>query len=302
MPVTRNSLHLAAVLGGLLLAGPARAADAPFILDRALYVDEKDVPFKAPEGIACDDAGNIVVADTGNGRLLVYRYTGGAMSTGKELKPPGLVAPVRVQYDSKGNVLVLDAKTHKILRVNASGAVTGTVEGRGGGSPVTSLPVAFKVDASDHLYVVDVVSGRVLVFDAGGTVKSQLDLPKGAPTITDVHVDGAGNVYVVDGSAAAIWISEKGTAPFKPFTQGMKDKMNFPTYMTGARGKFYLVDQNGNGVVVLGVDGVYQGRQLAIGWGDGSVYYPAQICVNGNGDVFVADRGNNRVQVFNTSR
>jgi hypothetical protein len=54
--------------------------------------------------------------------------------------------------------------------------------------------------------------------------------------------------------------------------------------------------------VVLGADGAFQGRQLAIGWGDGYLYYPAQLCINGAGTAFIADRSNNRVQIFDTSR
>ena len=63
-----------------------------------------------------------------------------------------------------------------------------------------------------------------------------------------------------------------------------------------------MVDQYGNGIVVLGADGSFQGRQLAIGWGDGVLYYPGQLCINARGEAFIADRSNNRVQIFNTSR
>jgi DNA-binding beta-propeller fold protein YncE len=115
-------------------------------------------------------------------------------------------------------------------------------------------------------------------------------------------VDAAGNVYVVDGSQAAVWIADKAASSFKPFAASMKDKMNFPVYMTGSKGRLFIVDQNGNGIVVLGADGSYQGRQLAIGWSDGYLYYPAQLCINGQGTAFIADRGNNRVQIFDTAR
>ena len=59
-----------------------------------------------------------------------------------------------------------------------------------------------------------------------------------------------------------------------------------------------LVDKHGNGLLVLGPDGSFLGRRLSIGWGEGLVYYPGQICIDGNGDIFVADRGNNRLQAF----
>jgi DNA-binding beta-propeller fold protein YncE len=207
-----------------------------------------------------------------------------------------------VQLDSKGNILVLDSRARKVLKFDGKGASIGSYDPKPGATALSALPTAFKLDAADNVYVVDAVGGRVVVFDPAGTITRQIDLPKGASSITDVFVDGAGVVYGVDGSKAAIWSVEKGGQSFKPFTQGMKDKMNFPTYLTGGKGRFFVVDQNGNGIVVLGADGSYQGRQLAIGWSDGYLYYPAQVCITGSGAAFVADRGNNRVQVFDTNR
>jgi hypothetical protein len=74
--------------------------------------------------------------------------------------------------------------------------------------------------------------------------------------------------------------------------------MSFPTHLAARQGRLYLVDRNGNGMVSLGVDGSFQGRQLEIGWSDGLVYYPSQVCVTDTGDVILADRDNNRVQYF----
>jgi len=54
----------------------------------------------------------------------------------------------------------------------------------------------------------------------------------------------------------------------------------------------------GCGIVMLSEDGSFMGRQLSMGWTEGFLYYPTQICVNEKGEVFIADRGNNRVQIF----
>jgi hypothetical protein len=35
-----------------------------------------------------------------------------------------------------------------------------------------------------------------------------------------------------------------------------------------------------------------------MGWNEGLLYYPSQMCLNEKGEVFIADRGNSRVQVF----
>jgi hypothetical protein len=37
-----------------------------------------------------------------------------------------------------------------------------------------------------------------------------------------------------------------------------------------------------------------------MGWSEGKVYYPAQMCVNAEGLAVIADRNNNRVQVFSS--
>ena len=302
MPVNRHASALFLALAASAWAPSALAQATPFLFDRVVYQDDKDGALRNPEGVACNDQGDFVVADTGNGRLVRYRYVAGTLSGGAEMKPAGVLAPRRLQFDSKGNLAVLDSKARKIFRVDRQGAVTGAIELKSGTTALSALPVAFKLDAADNAYVVDAVGGRVVVFDPAGAVTRQIELPRGTAAVTDVHVDAAGTVYLVDGAQAAIWTAEKGATAFKPLTQGMKDKMSFPVYLTGSKGKLHLVDQNGHGIVTLGVDGSFQGRQLAIGWSDGFVYYPAQLCMNASGEAYLADRGNNRVQIFATTR
>jgi sugar lactone lactonase YvrE len=267
--------------------------------EQAVYADTAKEPrsFKNPQGVACNDSGTVVIADSGNQRLMRYTLSEGRLAGGTELKLPQLVYPVSVQLDTKGNALVLDGKTRKIVRVDAKGTFQGNVEIRNAGAG-NVVPGSFAIDAADNLAILDIAARRVLVTDANGVVKRQIELPK-TGLFTAVALDATDTVYAVDGVGAAVWSADKGSAAFKPLTKSMKDRMNFPTHAIVKKGKIYLVDQNGNGVVVLGIDGAFQGRQLSIGWGDGFVYYPSQLCMTDAGQVFVADRANNRVQLFN---
>jgi hypothetical protein len=54
----------------------------------------------------------------------------------------------------------------------------------------------------------------------------------------------------------------------------------------------------GCGVVMLSQDGSFLGRQLSMGWNGGLLYYPTQMCMNEKREVFIADRGNSRIQIF----
>jgi hypothetical protein len=95
-------------------------------------------------------------------------------------------------------------------------------------------------------------------------------------------------------------VADREAKEFKPLGPSLKDRVSFPTYLVEDHGKLYLVDQNGNGIAVLGSDGAFLGRELEMGWLNGRVYYPGQMCVNGDGLAFIADRDNNRIQVFST--
>jgi DNA-binding beta-propeller fold protein YncE len=283
----------------LPVAGRAASAAAPGLRhQRTIYSDAADVSLLNPEGVACDDRGALVIADTGNGRLLTFSWKDGALGGGTQVKLSELPYPVRVQIDSKGFVLALDRRGHRIVRVDAKGAFAGYLEPHGATSAVTAA--AFKIDASDTAYVLDLAARRVVVAASDGRVVRELPLPAAAGII-DVAVDASGRVYVLDAVKAAVFAAEKGATSFQPLGAGLKDLISFPTYLTADRGKLYVVDQNGNAIVKLGVDGKFQGRELAMGWGDGSVYYPAQLCIGGE-DVFLADRNNNRVQVFTMPR
>lgn len=294
-----------AVLVALAATIPATAlAAAPAAglkYERTIYSDTADVALRRPEGVACDDRGAVVVADTGNARLVVFAWKEGALAGGTQVKLAQLPYPVRVQIDGKGFVLALDRRAKRIVRVDAKGAFAGYLEPQGASSnPVT--PAAFRVDAADNVYVLDVVAGKVLVVSPEGRVVRELPAPK-ASGLADVAVDSGGRIYLVDAVTAVVFAADPKATAFQPLSGSLKEQISFPTYLTpDNRGKLYVVDQNGNAVVKLGVDGSFLGRELAMGWDDGAVYYPAQLCIDAGGGAFLADRNNDRVQVFQLPR
>ncbi len=297
MTTLRNGTAILALAA--LAAVPAAARPASFKHELSIYQDDKEAPLKAPEGVGCGDKGAVVVADTGNGRLLLYAYRDGKLSGGTEVRLAEATYPVRVQVDAKGNVLVLDRRSRRIVRVDTAGKFAGAVEWKNVVGTVT--PAAFKVDASGGLVVLDVAARRVVIADPGGKVTREIPLPRGGAEFTDVAVDGTGRILAVDSVGSRVWVADKGAKEFQPLGPSLKDRVSFPIYLAVDQGKSYLVDQNGNGIAVLGSDGAFLGRELEMGWMNGRVYYPAQMCVNAEGLAFVADRGNNRVQVFSTS-
>jgi sugar lactone lactonase YvrE len=285
-----------------LAAAPGAARPASLTHRLTISMDDKEEPLRAPEGVACSDKGAVVVADTGNGRLLTYTWRDGRLGGGVPVKLAEASYPASVQIDSRGNVLVLDRRTRRIVKVDVAGKFAGSVDLRVSSGPPSVVPAAFKLDASDNLYVLDQVARRVVVAGPDGIVSREVPLPRGGEEFTDVAVDGAGRILALDSVGARLWAATKEAAAFKAIGESLKDRVSFPVYVAESQGKLYLSDQHGHGLVVLGADGRFVGRELEMGWTSGKVYYPAQLCVSGEGQVFVADRGNNRVQVFSEAR
>lgn len=283
---------------------PAVAEAQGIILKHQLsiYADEKNVGLRAPDGIACNDSG-VVISDTGNARLVKFALADKKFSAGVPIKLDQLKRPARAKALADGRILVLDEKTRSIVRVDASGKFAGRVEYKGDAAPKTVVPGAFDVDPSGTLFVLDLASRSVLALGANDSVTRKIDLPKARSTsFTDIAVDPAGTVYAVEAVGATVWSAAKGDAAFKQLSKSLKEYMNFPVALAVARGSLLVVDQHGDGIVAVGLDGIYRGRQLAMGWTDGLVRYPSQVCANAAGEVFLADRGNNRVQLFTVVR
>jgi hypothetical protein len=262
-------------------------------------VDDKGAALKFPEGIACSDT-ELFVADTENGRLVRYSYQEKNLKGGDEIKVSQIAFPVRLQLNSKGEIIALDGRTHKVVRLSGAGAFMGNIDPQGVSAPDSYSIKSFKLDASDNIYLVDIFGERVLKLDQGGKLINQIPFPKGYGFVTDVAVTLGGDILLLDSVKSIVYVSKKDSPAFVPFTKEMSGYMNFASYITTGSGSadIYLLDEDGGAVVVIGPDGAFKGRQLGLGWKPGMLYYPTQMCMNKKGDVFIADRNNSRVQIF----
>ena len=266
---------------------------------QSVYFDEKGTGMKQPEGVACNEKSLLIVGDTGNDRLLRYYYQDRSLKAGSEIKVQQLSNPIRLQINSKGEIFTLDGKKRRILRLNPDGTFKGYVDGEGIPSPSTFVPRSFKVDPQNNLYILDIFSARVLVLNPEGKYQKQVPFPNEYGFFSDLSVDSKGTLFLIDCVKAMVFSAARDANSFFPLTKSLREYLNFPTSMTmDNRGTLYVVDENGGGIVILGRDGAYLGRQLSLGWNEGLLYYPSQMCVNEKGEVFIADRGNSRVQIF----
>lgn len=293
------------IISALLIAGllPMTSVGQEALKFRyitSIYTDDQGVPLKQPEGIACNDEFLLVVADTGNRRLLRYIFKDNAVNRGAlEIKPLQLTYPTKAQINSKGEIYALDGKSRKIVRLSPDGKFIGYLDLRAPSSAGPPVPRSFYIAKNDDFYVLDVFAGRVLVLDAAGKFRRQIKLPKNNGFFSDLTVDFRGTIYLIDSINARVFSGAKGATAFSPLTKSLKEYVRFPTQLdTDDRGRIYIVDRNGGKVTILGQDGSPIGWLSSMGWKEGRLNYPSQLCINRSGEIFIADTLNNRVQIF----
>lgn len=282
--------------GSILAIQSHAAARIKFVM--SIYDDGKGLGLKYPEGVACSD-NTFIVADTGNDRLLKYSYQGKKIEA-SEFEMP-VTAPLVAQMNSKGEIYTLDGRDRRIMILNSNGTEKGFLSPKG--SPVARKPVprSFKIDEDDNIYVLDIFAEVVLVLDPQGNYLKHIPFPQEFGFLSDLAVDKQGAVYAVDSVNVAVYSAGPNDKEFTRLTaEGLKEYMNFPTRITvDSRGVVYLVDKHGGSIILVNRDGSFLGHKFGYGWRESQFYYPAQMCISpGGGYMFVADRSNSRVQMF----
>jgi sugar lactone lactonase YvrE len=159
------------------------------------------------------------------------------------------------------------------------------------------------VDRDDNVYLLTRTSAPVQVYDKHG--KFLRSWGKGMETPHQLRIDNAGNIWVAD---VGTHVVEKYTPEGKLLmTIGTKGKagrdqthLNMPTDVAiGAFYDVYISDGYGNARVVhYDPEGKYLNEWGEPGQGPGQFSIPHSIALDAQGRIYVADRNNVRIQVF----
>ncbi len=179
---------------------------------------------------------------------------------------------VGVAINSKGHIFILNRGNHPLLEFTTEGDF---VSSFGEGSPVFHIPHSIRFDAQDNMWFVNSGDNLVVKFDSKRRVQQALGRRE-EPW-----------VYLTHGIERAI----PGPASFYQPTDTV----------VGPDGSTYITDGYGNSRVVKFTP---EGNLVKY-WGDrgtrpGQFNTPHNIVMDANSTLYVADRQNSRVQVFDT--
>lgn len=250
-------------------------------------------------GTALDPAGNVYVADSANsvvrrvdptGMITTFAGTGtaGIAAEGTLAAQAPLNAPQGAVADPAGNVYIADTWNSRIIMVDAAGLIH-TVAGNGtpgnagaGNGQWGELyePGGVALDSSGNLYIADTQNHRVRTLTPDGAIST---------------IAGTGSAgFSGDGSAA------------------MFAELNEPSAVAvDAGGNIYIADRQNHRVRLVTTDGnitTVAGTGDAVYNGDNgaalemALSYPSGLALDGQGNVFVADTGNNRVRMLSPAQ
>ena len=284
--MSRMSFGLA-LIGLILAAGPAPAQTIITI----------GSGFDQPQGVAVDSAGDVFVADAGNGA--VKQILASSRLTSTFTVGGGFTRPTAIGFDPAGNLFVADGATGNIYEVPAAGAYTGSKLLRGG----FVQPTGIAADANDNVFVADANGiSEALSSDGYITVKT---IGSGGYRSAGLFMDGQANLY------AAQWVQQPAP-PNQPVTTPGVLKIQaqggyVATQMIGLGSGFVRlagvwVDSGGNMFVAdAGQPSAVKELLAAGGYSTirtlGADYGSAQgVAVDGTGNIYIADQGTNAVK------
>ena len=291
--------------------------------------------FNSPYGITVDASGNIYVADTFNHRIRKITATGLvstiAGSTAGFVDETGILAKFNTPYslvvDNSGTIYVTDYGNSKIRKINTNGVVTtfaGSTSGYADGTGTAAKFSGFReitMDASGTIYVADtnnnrirkITSAAVVTTIAGSTsgltdgtgIAAQFSFPYGVST------DASGNIYVADSgnqrirkiTTTGVVTTLAGTTRTVVDTSVENAQYNSPYGIAhDALGNVYIADSFNHRIRKITPTGfVTTLAGSTAGFADGTganaqFNAPYGITVDALGNVFVADRNNNKIR------
>ncbi|MCW3040071.1 MAG: hypothetical protein JWM31_1976, partial [Solirubrobacterales bacterium] len=257
-----------------------------------------------PRGIATDAAGLVYLTNTGNDRIDVFTNSGQLVrSMGRSGRGSGQFdTPSGVAADAAGLRVVADSVNGRVQFLNPDGSVASIMGSPNPGPTILIDPVATAVDGAGNVYVLDQRRSKIVVFSRA----------TGLP-IRTIGAEGSGSGQLLAPSALAIsdggtiYVADTGNQRVARFTAGGQALAPLDTEGGSPRGvavthdgtRVYVATASDNRIRAYNpLTSAVLAEFGGLGTKIGKLVAPAQISLDPAGDVWVADRGNSRVQRF----
>ncbi len=296
--------------------------------------------FETPTGIMLSASGNLLVIDAGQSRVRVVTPSGvptvigGYSGDGNKGTAACLNGPENLSFDSKGGYYVVEANGNHVRHVQTNGVISTVVDtsgvfgdtGDGGAANSATIagPLGVAADPSGNVYVADNINNVIRKVNTNQVI-STFDSDPTFVNLVSLMTDSQGNVYSVDSGACVVReITPGGSSSIIAGVLGScgynsdgipanTAELNAPYGVAlDKNGNLYIGDAGNNRLRMVNPSGTIStfagtGQAACDFSGDGGPATSAELCepsgvaTDPYGRVFIADYGNNRVRVVDST-
>ena len=274
-----------------------QVADSPF----PMFVSVPVAQLGRPVSVWCGVSGPTSVAVNSVGEVVVSQYVGDVIIFDKEGKRLRSVQHeldycYGVAVDGEDNIYYIDLFSNKIMRCNRNGGRVKTHRVKQVQGPGHSCVAV----VGDEVMVCERGNeGTIMVYDRQLKYVRQIT-GRGMGVFINLSPDSHGNLYVTDYDYSVIRVFSIDGDLLRSFgcdENGVK-KLIGPHGVCVAGQYVYVTDDGLDNVSVFTTEGAYMTSFGHHGSEEGCFRTPRGLCVDRDGFVYVADYGNDRVQVF----
>ncbi|MFA5073656.1 MAG: 6-bladed beta-propeller [Nitrospirota bacterium] len=272
------------------------------------YGSKDDGPgeFNSPTGIAYSK-GLLYIADTGNSRIQMLTIDGIFLQEiTSKTKEEEMKAPVGVAVDARNMLYVVDADAHRVRIYDASGIEISKFGTQGPGIEGFEKPRGITVDKQGFIYIADTGNYKIKKFDFQGkligSIGSEGDGHGQFREPVAVCIDPERRIAVLDAGRNSIQLftSEPDKAPLLLQASPLP-RVEFLKEISGEISDIIINKRPwslfGDSVAALGVSG--SGRNIGSSGSEPAfLSSPRGLAVDSQGNFWIADTGNNRLQKF----
>jgi sugar lactone lactonase YvrE len=292
--------------------------------------------FSYPLGMAFDAGGNLLIVDSGNDRVrkidasqVVTTIAGGYIGDGHPAVSASLLPGFyggHIAFDPAGNLYIADTSENRVRKASTTGIIstlagTGITGYSGDGGPASAAtlnsPSGVAADGLGNVFIAD-LNNVIRKVDSAGTIITLSNTPANA-----LAVDASGNVYAAGLFSDVIWkVTPDGSATV---VAGVKNELGyngdgipatqawlfFPAGIAvDNAGNLYIADWLNNRIRKVDTNGIIStvaGNGMLGYSGDGGpataamLWGPLDVSVDAKGNIYLADTGNYRVRVVDSS-
>jgi DNA-binding beta-propeller fold protein YncE len=249
--------------------------------------------FDNPHGLAVDSAGNIFVADTGNGRIEKFSPNGTFVTSIAALDPngiaidragniyvaeigskhrvqklgadgtfiaewaPGLYGPRKIAIGPDDSIYVVDSGRNRIVKFSPDGQVLASWGSDGSGDGQFRGLSSVAVDPiNNKAYVADPLNSRIQVFDSNGKFLSKWSVPEWREVLgfEDLAIDSdRGRLYASSAHMNSILVFDLQGNRLGTVTPTPPDKLEGPSALALTKDRLFVLNTASARVSVIGL-------------------------------------------------